>query len=106
MQNLFAAPDTLPDELSEVLLRGGKLRVERIVSHGHATPVGQWYDQEEHEWVAVLSGQARLRFDTGDSVDLGPGDTLLITAHQRHRVEWTTPQTHTVWLAVFFAPDT
>jgi len=105
LQNLFAAPDTLPDELTEVLARGGTMRVERIVSLGHVTPEGQWYDQDEHEWVAVLAGQARLRFEAGDPIELGPGDALLIAAHQRHRVEWTTPHTHTVWLAVFFAPD-
>jgi len=105
LQNLFSAPDTLSDELSEVLARGGAMRVERIVSLGHVTPEGQWYDQDEHEWVAVLTGQARLRFEAGDSVELAPGDALLIPAHQRHRVEWTTPHTHTVWLAVFFAAE-
>lgn len=81
------------------------MRIERIVSLGHVTPDGAWYDQDEHEWVAVLAGRARLGFDTGDSIELGPGDTWLIPAHQRHRVEWTTPHTHTVWLAVFFAPE-
>jgi len=26
----------------------------------------------------------------------------LIAAHRKHRVEWTTPDEPTVWLAVFF----
>jgi cupin 2 domain-containing protein len=105
LQNLLSAPDTLPEELTEILARSRTVRVERIVSHGHVTPAGQWYDQDEHEWVAVLTGRARLSFDAGDVVELGPGDALLIPARQRHRVEWTSPHTHTVWLAVFFTPD-
>ena len=105
MQNLFSAPDALQGELTEILAHSSAVRVERIVSHGHVTPEGQWYDQDQHEWVAVLVGQARLRFDKGDVVELAPGDALLIPAHERHRVEWTTPHTHTVWLAVFFTPD-
>ena len=105
MQNLLSAPDTLQGELTEILARSSAVRVERIVSHGHVTPAGHWYDQDEHEWVAVLAGRARLRFDEGQLVELAPGDALLIPAHQRHRVEWTSPHTHTVWLAVFFAPD-
>lgn len=29
-------------------------RMERIVSQGHASPEGFWYDQDQNEWVMVL----------------------------------------------------
>lgn len=89
-----------------VLVEAPGLRVERIVSRGHRTPPGQWYDQEDLEWVTLLSGQARLHLlDPDQRVDLGPGDALLIAPHRRHRVEWTLPGEETVWIAVFHGPD-
>ena len=36
------------------------MRVERIVSSGHCSPEGFWYDQDEQEWVPLLQGAARL----------------------------------------------
>jgi cupin 2 domain-containing protein len=79
------------------------VRVERIVSFGHASPPGFWYDQPWHEWVVLLTGAARVLFE-GDSapVQLGPGDSLDIPAGRRHRVEWTAPDGPTVWLAVHY----
>ncbi len=96
-------PVDLPDELLETLLDAESVRVERIVSQGHASPKGFWYDQEQHEWVVVLKGAARLRFEDDDDVlEMGPGDYVNILAHRRHRVEWTTPEEPTVWLAVHY----
>ena len=104
MKNLFSnIPDDLPDELLETLIDADSLRIERIVSHGHSSPEGLSYDQEQHEWVVVLKGAARLRFDDDDKlVEMGPGDYVNIPAHKRHRVEWTTPDEPTVWLAVHY----
>lgn len=102
--NLFSAiPTELPDELSEILVARNAMRIERIVSRGHSSPPGFWYDQEDNEWVLVLTGRARLRFaaDAG-LVELGVGDCLEIAAHRKHRVEWTDPDQDTIWLAVFF----
>lgn len=75
-------------------------RLERIISAGQATPEGEWYDQETHEWVVLLSGSAGLLFEGETEIRvLNPGDYLLISAHCRHRVEWTDPERQTVWLA-------
>ena len=61
MSNLFSnIPSNLPEELIETLIQSDGVRIERIVSHGHASPEGFWYDQDEHEWVVVLQGAARL----------------------------------------------
>jgi cupin 2 domain-containing protein len=100
--NLYdGLPTDLPQELTHLLLSAQRLRIERIVSHGHASPPDFWYDQAEHEWVLLLAGVARLKFDDG-VVDLNPGDFIDIPAHRRHRVEWTTPDEPTIWLAVFY----
>ena len=97
------AASGLPHEISEVMLTGHELRMERIVSHGQASPPGYWYDQDEHEWVMLLEGEATLRFEQDDqSLRLMPGMHVLIPAHVRHRVDWTTPAMRTVWLAVFY----
>ena len=102
--NLFAAlPNNLPEELIEQLVDQDGLRLERIVSTGQATPVGEWYDQESDEWVILLTGSAQLRFEAPEAVlTLNPGDYLKIPAHCRHRVDWTDPDTPTVWLALHF----
>jgi len=104
IRNLFAdLPAPLPDERFDALLDGDSFRMERIVSTGQATPAGQWYDQEREEWVLVLRGAARLLVEGGgEAVPLGPGDYVRIPAHCRHRVQWTTPDEPTVWLALHF----
>jgi cupin 2 domain-containing protein len=104
LNNLFSRiPVTLPEELIDILLKTPAFRLERLVSAGQATPPGQWYDQETHEWVVLLSGAAGLLFEGEAAVRvLRPGDYLLIPAHCRHRVEWTDPEQKTVWLALHY----
>ncbi len=103
MKNLFSLPANLAEELIESLLRTPSVRIERIVSHSHYSPDGFWYDQDENEWVVVLKGRAKLRLEgQAEPLEMGPGDYIDIPAHQRHRVEWTTPDEPTVWLAVFY----
>jgi cupin 2 domain-containing protein len=102
MNNLFAdLPAQLPEELVETLREAPGLRIERVVSCGHASPDGFWYDQPHSEFVVLLSGRARLRFEDGP-IELIPGSYLDIPAHRRHRVEWTDPAGPTVWLAVHY----
>jgi cupin 2 domain-containing protein len=100
---LSPLPSKLPVEVVETVIKSEHVRIERIVSTGHASPVGLWYDQEEVEWVVVLKGAAKLLFE-GDAqpIHLKPGDHVTIPAHRKHRVEWTAPEEPTVWLAVFY----
>ena len=101
---LHDIPVDLPLELCEALLVAGEVRIERIVSRGHASPPGFWYDQTDHEWVLLVAGAARLRFD-GDEheIELKPGDYLNIPAQRRHRVEWTDSTQPTIWLAIRYS---
>ncbi len=100
--NLFAdVPTALPAERFDTLLEVGTCRLERIVSIGHATPTGEWYDQDRDEWVLLLQGQAGLRFaDEDRERALNPGDYVWIPAHRRHRVEWTSQRPPAIWLAL------
>ena len=99
---LHHLPDARAGEIVERLAGGGGVRIERIVSHGQASPDGFWYDQHEAEFVLVLAGAAHLRFADGEMLALGPGDWVDIAPHRRHRVEWTDRDRPTVWLAVFY----
>ena len=105
--NLFNdIPDTLQKELMQTVAESGRVRIERIVSDGHSTPPGQWYDQGWDEWVLLVSGGATLLFDDSAApLILKPGDHIMIPAGHRHRVEQTDPRQKTVWLAVHFSKD-
>jgi cupin 2 domain-containing protein len=109
--NLFNdIPNELPEEIFLDLLSAdtSKVRIERIVSNGHASPSNDsqksgWYDQDENEWVLVVKGKAILRFEKDDRlVELNAGDYIDIKAHTKHKVDWTCPDQQTVWLAVFY----
>lgn len=102
MTNVYSElPAHLPDELLQTLLSTPHLRIERIVSQGHVSPPEFWYDQAEHEWVLLIQGAARLRFDD-EVIELKAGNFLNIPAHRRHRVEWTATDQQTIWLAIYY----
>lgn len=102
--NLFRdVPHDPPDELVQTILTTDSVRIERIVSCGHASREGFWYDQDQPEWVLLVSGAARLRLDGDEPIEMTPGAYVSIPAHRRHRVEWTHPTKPTVWLAIHYA---
>lgn len=102
MKNLFTTPPearpTAAEFFETVLTGPSGLKVERIISHGHATPEGTWYDQPLDEWVMVLQGTARLAYEDGSDVSLGPGDHVFLPRRIRHRVAETSSPC--LWLAV------
>lgn len=107
MPNLLEnVPAHLTEELTETLATGSRVRIERIVSTGQCSPEDFWYDQPEHEWVAVIRGEAELEYHAdGLRLRLSAGDHVTIPAHCLHRVAWTSPTEPTVWLAVFYRDE-
>jgi cupin 2 domain-containing protein len=91
----------MPDELFTTLLEAASVHIERIVSHGHGLA----------RWVLVRSRPARV----GDRPERrctasfrgwhGGDDARRFHQHPgapKHRVEWTTPEEPTIWLAVHY----
>ena len=97
----YNLPKKMPEEIVSVIAGANKVKIERIVSRGHRSPPGFWYDQDFDELVILLRGAAILRMaGARRKFRLKEGDCLLIRAHRRHRVEWTHPKKATVWLAI------
>ncbi len=93
-------PERGSGEVFDDLPAASGVRVERIVSHGDASPPGEWFDQDDDEWVLVLEGEGELEFANPiERVLLGVGDWIFIPAHRRHRVVRSADPT--VWLAVW-----
>lgn len=87
------------EEITEILVKNDKVRIERIISTGQVTG---WYDQHETEFVVVLDGSAIIEYENGKNVALATGDTLLINPHEKHRVCYTSAEPPCVWLCVFY----
>jgi cupin 2 domain-containing protein len=102
--NLFTnIPDHLTEELIETLATADDIRVERIVSRGHASPPGFWYDQESNEFVILLKGNAGLAFEgCSELLEMKAGDYINIPAHLKHRVAWTDADQDSIWLAIHY----
>ena len=106
MKNLFHIPDDarrpgFPEHIDALLAGPGGLCMERIISHGHTTPEGEWCNQKRDEWVAVLDGEARLCYADGTEVFLSRGEYLFLPKHCKHRVVFTSSPC--IWLAVHSA---
>ncbi len=104
MSNLFEElPADLSQEAIEILASGQQVTIERIISNGQSSPNGFWYDQNQHEWVILLKGEARIEFiDNNQTVCMKPGDYLNIEAHRKHRVAFTSNHETTIWLAIHY----
>ncbi len=101
--NIFEnIPEQINEELTDILVNSNEVRIEKIVSKGHKSKANFWYDQSENEWVIVLKGTAKLMFKLNNKIiHLTEGDFINITAHEKHRVEWTSEEV--IWLAVFYS---
>ncbi len=100
--NIFKdIPDQLPEELIQVIAARDPVHIERIVSKGHCSAKGFWYDQNWDEWVLLMRGGAGIEMQNPSAIiKLKPGDYLLIPAGVKHRVAWTAHNETTIWLAV------
>jgi len=100
---LEGIPTELSEERFDTICATGNVKIERIVSRGHASPEGFWYDQDQNEFVLVVRGSAGLKLENeNDIVVLKAGDYFNIGAHVKHRVAWTDSKCETIWLAVHY----
>lgn len=99
---LMDLPFSSADEIFESIVERDDIKIERIISEGQATSEGYWFDQDQHEFVLLLKGKAQLSFEDDQPVVLNPGDYIIIPAHKKHRVEWTSKIEKTIWLTVFY----
>ena len=95
-------PASLKEEYFEKIVDKDSLIIERIISEGHVTPEGTWYDQETNEFVILLKGFAELEFEDGNIISMNQGDYIVIPAHAKHRVIKTAADQKTFWLAVHY----
>lgn len=103
ISNIFESiPDNIEDEVFDLIAQNKNTKIERIISRGHASPANGWYNQEKDEWVMILKGEAIISFENSEEINLKAGDYLTISAHTKHKVKWTDPNTETVWLAVHY----
>ncbi len=104
--NLFAdIPENAKEEIIEILESGKNFRIERIISYGQSSPEGFWYDQNESEWVIVLAGSAIIEFQNNELIKMLLGDYLFIPAHKKHRIQSTSMNEKTIWLAFFIKDE-
>lgn len=103
--NIFDLSDfsyTPNKEFFCTLFEHKNIKIEKIVSKLHSSPINFWYDQDMFEWVILLTGSAELEFKNPTQlIKLQPGDYILIPPHKLHRVE-ATSDVETIWLAIFF----
>ena len=84
-----------------ILSESKNVRIERIVLSGQTSPEGFRYDQDKNEFVALLQGEAVLTYEDG-RIKLKVGDTVVISAHKKHRVDFTGEEPLCVWLCELF----
>ncbi len=85
-------------ELFETLYEKEGIRIEKIVSN--SASYEEWFDQEQHEFVLLIEGEAVLEFENEKCVHLKSGDWIVIEPHQKHKVKETSE--NALWVCVFF----
>ena len=88
------------EEQFNLLAKSPNCRVERIVSAGHSSPKGFWYDQENDEFIMLVQGEATLEFED-KMVDMKAGDYMVIHKNPKHRIEKSSMEPACIWLCVF-----
>ena len=94
-------PNATQAERLEQLCQSKSFRIERITSAGQVSPPDFWFDQSNDEWVLVIQGEAEISLlEPDETIHLAAGDWLLIDARRKHRVEATSREPVTIWVAV------
>lgn len=100
--NIYTKPDGSSDEqeIFETLLISSNLKIERIITQKPYTIPGEWYNQENDEWVLLLEGEAELEIKGEKSINIFKGDYIFIPARKIHRIKQSSTNTNCIWLAI------
>ncbi len=100
--NIFSKKiNSQSDEVADTLYFSQNTKVERIISMGHKSPDGFWYNQSEDEFVILVQGSAKLEFENNEEICLEKGDSLLIPAYKKHRIIYTSINPQCIWICIF-----
>ena len=104
LKNIFSnIPKSLSDELFKELVSSENCKIERIISKGHKTEEGKWYNQDKNEFVIILKGNAELLFkENNKTIKMKEGDYINIPPRTKHRVTKTDPNKETIWLTIHY----
>jgi cupin 2 domain-containing protein len=104
VNNFLKLPAILPErkELLEEVLSGDNVTVERIISTGQKSEDGCWMSQNRNELVLLLQGKSQIEFQDNMTINLNPGDYLLISSDTKHRVVYTSKEPPCIWLAIHY----
>lgn len=101
MNNIFdKIGEAGEEEQFELLQKGPRYRIERIMSAGHSSPEGFYYDQENDEWIMLVQGEATLEVE-GKLTVLKTGDYMFLPKNCKHRIEKTSIDPACIWLCMF-----
>ena len=89
-------------EITENILSGKSLILERIVSKGYRTPENKWLKSRNDEWVILLKGKAGIMFENGVELELREGDFVSIPGNTKHKVTYTSKKPECIWLALYY----
>lgn len=91
------------NEQFEKLLVSKRFLLERIVSFGHPSPEGFWYEQDQNEWVLLIKGSAVIEYSCGMEQILHEGDCIILPHHVKHRVK--SVSSDAIWLALHYSDN-
>lgn len=94
--------DSSSPEIFQRFFETGNLVIERITSNGQITKKDEWLEENFNEWVMLLQGESKIKFNTGEEYNIRNGDYLFIPANTKHRVEYTSLKPECIWLAIHF----
>lgn len=93
-------PAKSDEELFESIFDSRNVLIERIVSTGQVTPDGIWLEEDYDEWVILLQGNSKIKFDEGKTIEMEKGDYIVIPANTKHKVIHTSEIPYCIWLAI------
>lgn len=85
----------------ESLVETKDVRIERVASHGQRSSGGDCEHPTAGEFVILLKGQAVLEVRQ-EKISMKTGDYIFIPPNTKNRVESTSRDEETVWLAVYY----